>query len=280
MGVLTRTANDTPLHQDSSKPIQTPRFFHQITMMTWRNLKVIFRTPEAVIPTLIISGFFLFVYEASLGNAAEFLPGLSGSQYLAFILPLSVISAALSGSSVAGQSLVRDIESGYFDKMLLTPVNRVALLSGPVLAGAIILMMQTALIVAIGLLMGLESATGILGLLGVIGFALLLGTGFAGFTVAVALRTGNAAATSGASFAFFPLSFLTATFVPVELLGGWLKTAATINPITYILDATRSILLTGWEIDKLAAGLLACAVMGVIPLLFALLALKARTARK
>lgn len=276
MGVLTRTSE----HITADRVENETPFLLQVTMMTWRNLKVIFRTPEAVIPTLIISAFFLFVYEASLGNAAEFLPGLSDGQYLAFILPLSVVSAALSGSSVAGQTLVRDIESGYFDKLLLTPVSRIALLSGPVLAGAVILAMQTSLIVGIALLMGLESATGILGILAMIGFALLLGTGFAGFTVAVALRTGNAAATSGASFAFFPLTFLTASFVPLDLLGSWLKTAAKVNPITYILEATRSVLLTGWDVETLIAGLLACAVLGIIPFIFALLALKSRTARK
>lgn len=255
-------------------------FLHQVSMITWRSLVVILRTPEAVLPTLFISAFFLLVYEASLGDAASFLPELQGKSYLGFILPLSVVSASLSGSTTAGQSIVRDIESGYFDKLLLTPVSRVALVSGPVIAGAIILTFQTALIICIALFMGLESETGVAGLLTVLGFGLLLGTGFAGFGVAVALRTGNAAATGAAGFAFFPLSFLTATFVPVDLLGGWLQTVARINPITYILEATRSVLLTGWDAQALLAGLLACAVLGVIPFIFALMALKGRVARK
>src|SRR5690606_35879792 len=127
---------------------------------------------------------------------------------------------------------------------------------------------------------GLNSATGVGGLLAVIAFSVLLGTGFAGFTVGVALRTGSAAATQGAGFLFFPLTFLTATFVPVELLGGWLKVAAQLNPITYILDIMRTVLLTGWDGDKLLAGLLACAVLGGVPFVFALTSLRARTRRK
>ncbi len=255
-------------------------FLLQVTTMTWRNLMTMLRTPAAVIPTLVISAFFLFVYEASLGNAAGFLPGLRGNSYLGFILPVSVVSAALSGAGIAGQSVVRDIENGYFDKLLLTPISRAALLLGPIIAGAIVLLFQTAFVVIIGLFMGLEPATEFGGILAVLGIALLLGTGFAGFTVAIALRTGNAAATQGASFLFFPLTFLTATFVPVNLLSGWIRTAADYNPITYILDAMRSLLNTGWEGDILLRGLLACVALGVIMFAFALVSLRARTRRR
>ena len=255
-------------------------FLAQVSMMTWRSIITLARTPAAVLPSLFISGFFLFIYEATLGNAADSIPGLSSGGYLAFILPLSIVSASLSGAGVAGQNLVRDIENGYFDKLLLTPISRSALLLGQIIAGAMVLLLQTIIILGVGLLMGLNSATGIGGLLAVIAFAVLLGTGFAGFSVGVALRTGSAAATQGAGFIFFPLTFLTATFVPVELLGGWLKTAAQLNPITYILDAMRAVLLTGWDSEKLLAGVLACVVIGGIPFLYALTSLRARPRRK
>ncbi|MBK8023807.1 MAG: ABC transporter permease [Chloroflexi bacterium] len=205
---------------------------------------------------------------------------MRGQSYLGFILPLSIVSAALSGASVAGQSIVRDIENGYFDKLMLTPVNRAALLLGPMIAGAILLAMQTVVVVVIALLLGLEPVTGPLGLVGVIGIALLLGVGFSGFTVGIALRTGNAAATSGASFLFFPLSFLTATFVPYDLLTGWIKTAAFINPITYILDAMRTILNTGWDGEIILRGIGACAAMGLVLFIWAYTGLRSRTKRK
>ncbi|MDZ7260734.1 MAG: ABC transporter permease [candidate division KSB1 bacterium] len=106
---------------------------------------------------------------------------------------------------------MRDIEKGYFDKLLLTPVSRSALLLGPILAGAVILGLQASIVTGVGLAMGLQPATGLPGLLAVIGMAVLLGTGFAGFTVSAALGSGNAAATQGASFIFFPLTFLAPT---------------------------------------------------------------------
>jgi ABC-2 type transport system permease protein len=233
-----------------------------------------------VIPSILISAFFLFVYEASLGGASQFLPGLAGKSYLGFILPVAVVSAALSGAGVAGQAIVRDIESGYFDKLLLTPVSRAALLLGAMIAGALVLVLQTSVVTLLGVLLGLSPATGVWGILVVLLFALLLGTAFAGFTVGIALRSGSAAATQGASFLFFPLTFITATFVPANLLSGWLKTAAQYNPITYLLDAMRSVLLNGWEGDVLLRGVLSCLALGAITFWFAFTSLRARTRQK
>ena len=134
---------------------------YQISLLTRRNLTAIFRTPEALIPPIAISVFFLLIYESTLGGAANFVPGLSGNSYLGFILPLSIVSSALAGAGLASQNLVRDIESGYFDKLLLTPVSRTALLLGPILAGALILGLQTVIVIGVGLLMGLEPVTGL-----------------------------------------------------------------------------------------------------------------------
>jgi len=280
MGVISNISTAVRANTTTDDRSARAPFLTQVSSMTWRTLVTTFRTPAAVIPGIVISAFFLLVYNASLGNASNFLPGLAGKSYLAFILPVSVVSSALSGAGAAGQALVRDIESGYFDKLLLTPISRGALLLGTMIAGAIILGLQTIVVIAIGLLMGLEPETGIAGVLAVLGFALLLGTGFSGFTVGIALRTGNAAATQGGSFLFFPLTFLTATFVPVELLSGWIKTAAQFNPITYVLESMRSLLLTGWEGEVLLRGLAACLVLGVLMFAFALTGLRTRTRRR
>ena len=219
-------------------------FPSQVYMLTKRNLVTIFRTPEALIPPIAISIFFLVIYQSTLGRAAGFIPNLGGD-YLGFILPLSIVSASLSGAGIAAQNLVRDNERGYFDKLLLTPVNRAVLLLSPILAGALILGLQAAIVVGVAMLLGLDPATGWLGLLAVIGLAVLLGTGFAGFTVSAALGSGNAAATQSAGFVFFPLIFLAPTFVPLELLDGWLNTAAKLNPITYVLGSMRTLINNG-----------------------------------
>jgi ABC-2 type transport system permease protein len=194
-------------------------------------------------------------------------------------LPLSIISAALSGAGIAAQNLVRDSNSGYFDKLLLTPISRASLLLAPILAGAIILGLQASLVLCVGLIMGLKIVTGINGALAIVGLAVLLGTGFAGFTVSAALGSGSAAATQGASFIFFPLTFLAPTFVPLDLLDGWLKTAASINPITYVLEAMRSLINNGWDGSLLGKGILACLILASAMYLLAVFALRVRTRR-
>jgi len=278
MASITGNAAISGTEQKRASHSGTMPFWLQVTTMAWRSLLVTFRTPSAILPPLILGGFFLVIYEAQLGNASDFF--LRGVDYINFILPLSIISSALSGAGVAGQSLVRDIESGYFDKLMLTPISRAALILGPTIAGAVILALQSAFIVLVGLLMGLNPATGILGLLALVGFALLTGLSFAGFTIGIALLTGNAAATQSGNFLFFPLTFLTATFVPVELLSGWIKVATQANPITYILDAMRTLMIDGWDAQKLLIGLAACGILGVITFAFSLYGLRVRTSRK
>lgn len=252
----------------------------QVLLLTRRNLVNIFRTPEALLPPIIISVFFLVIYQSTLGTAAGFIPGLSGKAYLGFILPLSIVSSSLAGAGIAAQNLVKDLENGYFDKLLLTPISRTAVLLGPILAGALILGIQSSIVIGVGLLLGLESATGAAGLLAVIALAVLLGTGFAGFTVSAALGSGSAAATQSAGFLFFPLTFLTASFVPLELLSGWLKTAAQLNPITYVLTGMRALMLDGWNTSALLPALAACLLLALAMYGLAGYALRVRTRRK
>jgi ABC-2 type transport system permease protein len=266
---------NTTLESTNNHALSLPE---QTFLLTVRSLTTLFRTPEALLPPVVISIFFLVIYQSTLGKAAGFIPGIGGS-YLGFILPLSIVSGSLSGSGIAAQNLVRDIERGYFDKLLLTPVRRAALLLAPILAGAVILGIQSAIVIAVGLLLGLQPATGFLGLLTIIGLSVLLGIGFAGFTVSAALGSGSAAATQGASFLFFPLTFLAPTFVPLSLLSGWLEVAARVNPITYVLEAMRELLNSGWDGRAIGISILACVILGAAMYILAVIALRVRTRR-
>jgi ABC-2 type transport system permease protein len=224
-----------------------------IMLLIARALKTTMRMPAAVIPNVAISVFFLFVFNSGLSSVAN-LPGFKGS-YLAFIIPVSIVSASVGGAGMAGQALVRDIESGYFTKLLLTPASRLALVWGPMVAAAIILVGQVVLILGLGLALGLKAAAGPAGMVLVLFFAFLWGMAFAGYAVAVALKTKNGAAAEAATFAFFPLIFLSTTFVPKEYITAtWLKWAATVNPTTYVFDAMRSLLIDGWQARPLLIG--------------------------
>jgi ABC-2 type transport system permease protein len=224
-----------------------------ILLLVSRSLRDTLRVPAALLPNVVISVFFLFVFNSGLSSVAN-LPGGKGS-YLACLIPGSIVAASGGGAGNAGQLLVPDLESGYFTKLLLTRSSRLALVWGPMIAGAIVLVGQVILILALGLALGLKSAAGVGGLLVVLLFAFLWGMAFSGYAVIVALKTKNAAAAQAATFAFFPLIFLSTTFVPKEYIGAtWLKWAATVNPTTYIYDAMRSLLIDGWVVKPLLIG--------------------------
>ncbi len=224
-----------------------------IIALIGRALLIAARQPATILPNVAVSVFFLFIYNAGLSSVAQ-LPGFSGS-YLGFILPVSIVSATVGGAGLAGQTLIKDIDSGYFTKVLLTPTRRLAVVWGPMVASAVILVGQVILVIGLALLMGLDVATGVAGLALVVLLAFLWGMAFAGYAAFIALRTRNAAAAQAATFAFFPLIFLSSTFVPLEYIeAGWLKVAATLNPTTYVFAAMRSLLNEGWQTGPLVVG--------------------------
>ena len=250
---------------------------NDIVALIKRSLTNTIRVPAAVIPNIAISLFFLLVYNSGL-SSVENLPGFQGS-YLGFILPVSIVSAAVGGAGLAGQSIIRDLESGYFVKLLLTPARRLGLIWGPMIAGAAVLVAQVVLIVLVALAMGLQPAAGVGGLAAVVMFAFLWGMAFAGYAAFMALKTKNAAAAQASTFAFFPLIFLSATFVPKELITvPWLKIAATLNPTTYVFEAMRSLLMRGWESGPMLRGL--AVVLAFATLTGALALTQARRATK
>ncbi|MGF3104725.1 ABC transporter permease [Rossellomorea sp. DUT-2] len=254
--------------------------FKDTWLMTVRNIKTTVRNPFSFIPNLIISAFFLLVYEGGLSGISQ-LPTFEGADYLAFILPVSIVSAAIGGAGGAGQSIVKDIENGFFSRLLLTPASRLAIVLGPIIAGMLQLLVQTLLIIGMAFLLGLEVKTGLGGVLFVLLIAIGWGLAFAGYSVGLALRTRNAQAAQAGTFIFFPLIFLSTTFVPYELIEAqWMKVAATINPTTYIFESMRTVLIDGWVFWDLMQGVFAIIIVSAITITFAAVSAKGAVSRK
>jgi ABC-2 type transport system permease protein len=226
-----------------------------------RALREAWRTPEALLPTLFIPLFFLVV---NVGQAAKIFPGsttafLHGQGYGAFQLPSSLLLAASFGT--AALFLVEDIEGGYFDKLRAAPIPRSAIVLGRLVAElAKGLLISTALVV-LGLIFGISIASGPLGFVLLILLTALWSVVFVGFMQLIALKTRSAAATNSAGLVFFPLLFLTPNFVPRDLLTRPMEIAASINPVTYVMEALRSLILEDLVWSKLAYGFLVVAVL-------------------
>jgi ABC-2 type transport system permease protein len=233
----------------------------QAWLLGKRALREAWRTPDAIIPTLFIPLFFLVV---NVGQAGKIFPGdstpfLNGQGYGAFQLPSSLLLAASFGT--AALFLVEEIEGGYFDKLRAAPIRRSSIVLGRLIAEFAKGLVISVAIVALALIFGISISSGVLGFLLLILLTALWAVVFVGFLQLMALKTRSAAATNSASLVFFPLLFLTPNFVPRDMLTRPMEIAATLNPVTYVMEALRSLILHDLQWDKIAYGYLVVAVL-------------------
>jgi ABC-2 type transport system permease protein len=231
-------------------------------LLAKRALREALRTPDSLAPTLFIPLFFLVV---NVGQAARIFPSgstefLRGQNYAAFQLPSSLLAAASFGS--AALYLVEEVEGGYFDKLRATPIPRMSIVLGRLYAEFVKTSVIAALMVLVGMAFGIRIEAGVLGFVVLVALIALWAMVFSGFMQLVALKSRNAAATQSAGLVFFPLLFLTPSFVPRSLLTRPMEVAASLNPVTYIMEAARSLVLEGFEAAELAKGFGVVAVAG------------------
>jgi ABC-2 type transport system permease protein len=215
-------------------------------------------------PTLFIPMFFLVVNFGQVGKIfpSSSTPFLEGQSYAAFQLPSSLLLAASFGS--AALFLVEDIEGGYFDKLRAAPVSRGALVTGRLLAEAVKSVAVSTVLVILALPFGISVASGPPGFVLLLVLTSLWAVAFSAFMQLIALKTRSAAATNSGGLVFFPLLFLTPNFVPRDLLTRPMEIAAAFNPVTYVMEALRSLILQDYAWAALARGFGVVAVLGAL----------------
>lgn len=250
-------------------------FLRDLGSVALRAVRQIPREPEAILPALIVPVFFFVVNVGSLQELAE----STGAtiDFKAFQLPVAIIFA-VTGVSRAG-ALVTDITGGYFDRLLITPVRRPALLLGLMIADLALVAALCVPVLIMGFAFGVRFESGPLGMLLFILLAGAWGLAFTGFPYAIALKTGNPAAVNSSFILFFPFAFLTTSFLPKEALTSWLATVSAYNPVTYLLLGLRSLITEGFVLGDLAQAVAAIAVLGGVSFTLAFLALRGRVKR-
>src|SRR3954469_12978878 len=238
----------------------------QAWVLGQRALREAWRSPDALIPTLFIPLFFLVV---NVGQAGKIFPAastefLKGQGYGAFQLPQSLLLAASFGT--AALFLVEEIEGGYFDKLRATPIPRTAIVLGRLISEFVKAVGISIAIPALGLIFGISIASGALGFVLLLVLTALWAVTFVGFMQLIALKTRSAAATNSGGLVFFPLLFLTPNFVPRDLLTQPMEIAATFNPVTYVMESLRSLILEDLVWSSIWPGFLVVAVAGALML--------------
>ena len=249
-------------------------FVSDLRTVARRALRAVPREPETLIPALIIPMFFFVINVGALSKVSENAYGLD---FEAFQLPVSIIFA-VTGISRAS-TLVTDIQGGYFDRLCVTPVRRLALLLGLMVADIAVVIALCIPVLLLGFAYGVRFETGPIGVLVFLLIAGAWGLVFTGFPYAIALKTGNPAAVNTSFILFFPFAFLTTAFQPEQALSGWLGTVATYNPVTYLLSGLRSLVSEGWDGTELLKAMAAVGGVGLVSISLALAALRGRVRR-
>jgi len=242
--------------------------------LTGRSLRESSRQVPLEFGNLFIPIFFFAVTVGAIGNVAS--RGFGVENYVAFQLPVAILNGVAGAAGSSGLALVTDIERGYFDKLLLTPAPRLSLVLGRLTSDAIRLTVLSTIILVAGLITGSGMASGPAGALTILLMSALFGLAYSSVGVAIALRTGSAQAAQMSFLLFFPLLFLSPAFAPKEVFAGWLQFLATINPVTYIIEGQRDLVLDGWDPRSLAAAFGSIAGLGALTLTMVYLGLRSR----
>jgi ABC-2 type transport system permease protein len=237
------------------------------------------RQPANVVFPLVFPLLLLAVNAGGL-DAATRLPGFPTDSFVAFALAIPFIQGALFATMNAGTDLARDIQTGFLNRLSLTPMRGIALLAGQL--GGIVTMgvVQAVVYLSVGLAVGVEFASGVAGVVVLFAFAILITVGFGALGAFAALRTGSGEAVQGLFPAFFVFLFLSSMNMPRDLIEiEWFRTVATLNPVSYLIECVRSLIITGWDGEALALGFGFAAAIAVAALALASMALRIRLTR-
>jgi ABC-2 type transport system permease protein len=251
----------------------------QVYLLARRSVVRTARQPANVIAPLVFPMLLLAVNSGGL-KAETRLPGFPTNSFFAFALAVPFMQGALFATMNAGTDLARDIQTGFLNRLSLTPMRSIALLAGQL--GGVVTMgiVQAAVYLSVGLIIGVRLASGPAGVLAIFALAILVSLGFGALGSFAALRTGSGEAVQSLFPAFFVFLFLSSMNIPRNLIEAtWFRDVATLNPVSYLIEGFRSLIIIGWDGQALALAFGIAAAITVVALVLSSWALRVRMAR-
>jgi ABC-2 type transport system permease protein len=251
----------------------------QVYLLGRRSVVRTLRQPANVIAPVIFPLMLLAVNAGGL-KAETHLPGFPTGSMVGFLLAVPFIQGALFATMNTGTDFARDIQTGFLSRLSLTPMRGAALLLGQ-LGGTVTLgLVQAAVYIAVGFAVGVRFASGPVGLLVLLVFYVLVVLAFGALGLVAALRTGSGEAVQGLFPVFFVFLFLSSMAIPRNLMTiDWFRYTATANPVSYLIEGVRSLIILGWDAQALALGFGISLAVAVIAIALAAQALSSRLAR-
>jgi ABC-2 type transport system permease protein len=237
------------------------------------------RQPASVIPPLVFPVLLMAVNAGGLRASTE-LPGFPTESFLAFALAVPFIQGALFSTMNAGTDLARDIQTGFVSRLSLTALRDWALLVGQ-LAGVVALgIVQVVFYIAVGLSAGVRFESGLPGIAVLLVYGALVSLAFGALGAWLAFRTGSGETIQALFPVLFVFLFISSMNTPRDLIGvDWFRIAATLNPVSYMIECVRSLIITGWDWQALGLGFGFVIALGIASLALASRALRTRLTR-
>jgi ABC-2 type transport system permease protein len=229
-----------------------------------RTTRRFIRVPANVVSILFFPLIQLIVFSQLYEDIVQ-LPGFGGTtSYLAYLAPGQIVTTAFFAVAWAGFGLLVELRGGYTDKLRASPIHRWSILASEMVPLFFQAAAMSAIILVIVLLLGTPIVTGLPGALLILVLAGLFGLAISGASFIPALITKSEQATSTFSLLLFPLVFASTAFVPEELMPEWMQTVNQWNPISYVIEAIRSLMVTGFDWTTIGPALLSILITGVI----------------
>jgi ABC-2 type transport system permease protein len=244
-----------------------------------RSILGLFRQPQVVFPSIFFPLFFAALNSAAFDRTTN-LPGFPPVEsFLQFLLPATIMQGVLFGSTSAGNEMAIDIQNGFFDRLVASPVSRTSILVGRLAGAGVLGVIQAVAFILILWPFGADVRGGWSGALVLCLTGGLLAMGIGGFGLALALRTGSAEAVQGAFPLIFISLFMSSAFFPRQLMEGWYKAVASNNPLSWMVEALRHQVIIGFDGSEAVKAIAIAAATCIISVGIAGRALRARLAQ-
>jgi ABC-2 type transport system permease protein len=230
-----------------------------------RALREIPRVPGRIAFPMLIPIMQMILFASVFENFGQYRTGGSNSS-LEFLAAGQVALSVLVGAGGAGFQMVQDIDSGFFDKLRVAPIPRLSIVAGLLATDAVRLSAHVLVVSCVALALGAKLEAGVAGLLMMMILGGFFGAMWSGISLNVALRTKNAEITGASNVLIFPLYFGSTAFVPHDLLPSWLQAVNEVNPVSYLVDGMRTVMLQGWHWQAIGEAFLAAAAVGAVTL--------------
>jgi ABC-2 type transport system permease protein len=258
---------------------ERPSLWVQAPELARRSIMRTVRQPAAIIPATTFPLILLAINAVGLDSATS-LPGFPTDSYVTFALAFAFIQAGVFAVIGTGQNLAEDNQGGFFNRLQLTPIHPAALVTGQ-LAGTLVLgLFQAATYIAVGLLAGAEIEAGFGGAVVMVLLSIAITLAFGSIGLAVGMRVDAPEKVQSLFPLIFVFLFLSSMSLPRNLIEtDWFREVATYNPVSYMIEGLRSLLIDGWDAEALALGFGCALGILAIGLTFASLGLKERMVR-